>query len=462
MAAKRQTPSGEGSSIWNSSTNITQPKFFKIILSQHECRRLRIPEDFASRYCKNMLNPVYLEVPSGEVWEVEVVHSRGQIYLGIGWQDFNDFYSISCGHFLMFGYNARSHFNVTIFDLSASEVEYPTKEIESDDSIDISDVVEHSVENLSHGPLGQERKRKRQEGEAVDDIPVIVQTKVIEEEKSQGNVVSLERSEGCREQEQQSNIATSKSDAERDKERAENYQRAKAFKSKNPFIISFMHPSYVRRPHCLSIPLKFARKYFMQNRGKLVLRVPGSGFWTVKCTLRTKNARINCGWKAFVLDNKLKLGDVCVLEVIKDTKLLLIDVTIFPGVSDSTNESINPEPSVPCSPAYQRAKAFTSENPFFIYPMQPSYVSGPSLTISRVIASKFFPTRYSGVVLQVPNKRSWALNCTVGTKNGKLNSGWKKFVQDNNLKVGDVCVFEQVSRTRFLFNVYIFPAVEGV
>lgn len=83
-------------------------------------------------------------------------------------------------------------------------------------------------------------------------------------------------------------------------------------------------------------------------------------------------------------------------------------------------------------------------------------------TISRVIASKFFPTRYSDVVLQVPNKRSWALNCTVGRKNGRLNSGWKKFVQDNNIKVGDVCVFEQVSRTRFLFNVYIFPAVEGV
>ncbi|KAK4360674.1 hypothetical protein RND71_019626 [Anisodus tanguticus] len=158
-----------------------------------------------------MLNPVYLEVPSGEVWEVEVEHSQGQIWLAEGWQDFSDYYSISCGNFLMFGYNARSHFNVTIFDMSAAEIEYPTAEIESGDSIDISDVVEHS-----------------------------------------------------------------------------------------------------------SIPLKFARKYYMQSRDNLVFRVPGRGSWSVKCTLLRRDAKITCGWKAFVLDNKLKLGDVCVLEVIND------------------------------------------------------------------------------------------------------------------------------------------------
>lgn len=36
-----------------------------------------------------------------------------------------------------------------------------------------------------------------------------------------------------------------------DKERTIAYERAKAFKSKNPFIVSFMHPSYISRPHYL-------------------------------------------------------------------------------------------------------------------------------------------------------------------------------------------------------------------
>ncbi|KAF3651485.1 B3 domain-containing transcription factor VRN1-like [Capsicum chacoense] len=332
MVNKFRRKIGEASSI----SNITQPKFGKIIFSSHELCRLRIPEGFSSRYCKNMLNPVFLEVPSGEVWEVDVEHSEGHIWLAQGWKDFSDYYSISRGHFLIFGYNARSHFNVTIFDLSAAEVDYPIAEIESDDSIDISDVVEHSSENLSRGPLIEEGERKRQGGETEDDD---LQTNVIEEEESQGNVVSPEISEVYKEHEQQTKIVTSESEseAERDQEIAENYQRAKAFKSKNPFIISFMHTSYVLRPHTLYIPLKFAMKYLMQNSGNLVLRVPGRGSWSVKCIILRKDAKVTCGWKAFVLDNKLKYGDVCVLEVINDTKLSLIEVTIFPGVSDSTN-----------------------------------------------------------------------------------------------------------------------------
>nr|XP_009780916.1 PREDICTED: B3 domain-containing protein At1g49475-like [Nicotiana sylvestris] len=173
-----------------------------------------------------MLNPVYLEVPTGEVWEVEVVLSHGQICLGIGWQDFRDFYSISCGHFLMFGYNARSHFNVSIFDLSASEIEYPYSSAHgihtpifhchethhvpkrdqsgSDDSVEIvediprsqkakakiPDVVERSVENPGHCPLGQCSKRKRQEGDAEHDVSVDVHVKRIKVEKLQEDVAS--------------------------------------------------------------------------------------------------------------------------------------------------------------------------------------------------------------------------------------------------------------------------------
>ncbi|KAJ8544725.1 hypothetical protein K7X08_017308 [Anisodus acutangulus] len=162
----------------------------------------RIPEDFDTIYCKNMLNPVYLEVPSGEVWEVEVKHYQGQTWLAKGWKDFTDYYSISSGYFLIFRYNNRSHFNVTIFELSAAEIEYPYSshtfychethhaperdQSESDDSVDILEdtprsqkvkeklpnMVEHSVENRGHVPIGQSSKRKIQQGDADDDLSV--------------------------------------------------------------------------------------------------------------------------------------------------------------------------------------------------------------------------------------------------------------------------------------------------
>lgn len=65
-------------------------------------------------------------------------------------------------------------------------------------------------------------------------------------------------------------------------------------------------------------------------------------------------------WKAFMLDNKLKIGDVCVFELIKGAQPFLA-VTIFRaaerkpmhkingGVSDCKNKIINTENSVPCS-----------------------------------------------------------------------------------------------------------------
>lgn len=93
-----------------------------------------------------------------------------------GWKYYSNYYSINHGHFR---HNAYSYFNVTIFDLSAAKIEYPTAKIESDASIDTSDVKKNSSENMSHGPLLQEEIINRQEGEANNDN---FQTNVIEVE----------------------------------------------------------------------------------------------------------------------------------------------------------------------------------------------------------------------------------------------------------------------------------------
>ncbi|KAG5614419.1 hypothetical protein H5410_014243 [Solanum commersonii] len=380
----------------------------------------RIPKDFANRYCKNnLLNLAYLEVPSSKVWEVEVVHFEDQMWLDKGWLDFIDHHSISCGHFLMFGYDGRSHFNVTIFDLSETEIKYPTTEndsieivevnpeshighygVEEDDfsfgnqnnvieekesqeeheqqseivpskneaeergeiainyqtpkllevypeshrgKTKVSDVVERSVENIGRSFV-QASKRKRQDGgvEEDDDVSVDIQNNVIEKKESQG------------EHEQQLEV-------ERDEEMVLNYQKAKAFKSNNPFIISIMHPSYVSHSFSLSIPKKFAKRYFL-NHHNVVLSVTGKGSWSVKCTIGTKNAKFS--WKALVLDNKLKTGDVCVFAVIEGTMPVSINVIIFPAVFNTSKHaevvSDSEDPySQYISAAYQRPKAFT-------------------------------------------------------------------------------------------------------
>ncbi|CAN4090541.1 unnamed protein product [Withania somnifera] len=597
-------------------------------LSQNFLCTQRIPEDFARRYCKDMLNPVYLEVAGGEVWEVEVEHSEAQILLAKGWQDFCDYYSISWGHFLMFGYNARSHYDVIIFDLSAAEIEYPyssaygirtfnchekhhapkTDQCKLDDSVEIlegiprsqkakekiPDKVGHSVENLGHCRFGQSSKRKRQEGDAENDVSV---------EKSQQDLASPSFSRQGQKSnvdfkihKQQSKSVYDQNKTVLDKESTMAYQKARSFKSKNPFIISFMQPSYVFTPFTLSMALKFCRKHFLENNGDLVLRVPGSGSWSVKCTFGIGNAKVHSGWKAFVLENKLKVGDVCVFEVIKGAQLF-VDVTIFraagstlmqnmagevPGGSDSKSKVIKTDNSVPdsqpkvvdieklkqqtggsyglsskireehdegieiehsvkilghcpighgskrkrpegeakdvvsidihtksikveksqeevASPsstrkakksgercrmgegqteivyaknmtvldkertiAYQRAKAFKSKNPFVICFMQPSYVSKPyNMKISFLFAWKYFRDKCGDLVFRVPGRGSWSVKYDLGISRARICFSWKAFVLDNELKIGDVCVFELIKGTRPLLDVTIFRAAES-
>ncbi|XP_070052290.1 B3 domain-containing protein At4g34400-like isoform X1 [Nicotiana tomentosiformis] len=101
------------------------PQFFKIILSPH-ASKLRIPDEFVMKYGANMRDLVALEVPSGAIWKIKLQNSNGMAWLKEGWDQFKEYYSIGCGYFLLFQYNGISHFSVSIFDLSASEIEYPS------------------------------------------------------------------------------------------------------------------------------------------------------------------------------------------------------------------------------------------------------------------------------------------------------------------------------------------------
>lgn len=69
------------------------------------------------------------------------------------------------------------------------------------------------------------------------------------------------------------------------------------------------------------------------------------------------------------------------------------------------------------------------------------------------------------IILQVSDGRFWGARCGfyLGKrmrKRAELIGGWRKFRLDNNLKVGDFCVFEMISKSsrRICFKVEIFRA----
>lgn len=60
-----------------------------------------------------------------------------EIWLQNGWQEFLEYYSLTHGFFLVFEYTKRNcHFNVIIFDKSASEIDYPINVVTNGDFLE--------------------------------------------------------------------------------------------------------------------------------------------------------------------------------------------------------------------------------------------------------------------------------------------------------------------------------------
>lgn len=84
----------------------------------------RIPFKFVKKFGDELSSIATLAVPSGRIWVVELRKDNKKMWLDSGWDAFVEFYSICVGHFLVFRYEGNSHFNVHVYNLEASEINY--------------------------------------------------------------------------------------------------------------------------------------------------------------------------------------------------------------------------------------------------------------------------------------------------------------------------------------------------
>lgn len=87
------------------------------------------------------------------------------------------------------------------------------------------------------------------------------------------------------------------------------------------------------------LPVKFARENIPEQENKLRLCVKSEGTWSMKCSLSPGKANMTGGWRNFVKDNGLRVGDVCVFEV-NGCENLLWNVTIFREYESGTEPVI--------------------------------------------------------------------------------------------------------------------------
>ncbi|CAF2105902.1 hypothetical protein HID58_079365 [Brassica napus] len=111
-------------------------KFIKIILpSTIKEKMMKIPARFV-RLGPKLTDTVTIQTPVGFKRSIRIKRTGNEVWFDNGWSEFAEAHSISEGHFLYFCYEGNSSFRVMIFDVSASEIDYPMDKvhvIESDD-----------------------------------------------------------------------------------------------------------------------------------------------------------------------------------------------------------------------------------------------------------------------------------------------------------------------------------------
>ncbi|KAE8723352.1 hypothetical protein F3Y22_tig00012493pilonHSYRG00050 [Hibiscus syriacus] len=356
------------------------PHFFKIVLEDTiRDKKLGIPRKFVKKYGNGLSDSVLLMVPSGDTWHVELTKSDGVVWLQNGWEEFVAFYSLKNGHFLVFKYEGNDKFIVLIFDMSASEIEYPCKsyieDYQSGEQVCLKPVKEESKDDtcgeITHKtpPSKETRKRrsqpscskprkKQQTNKKDNDIAsrfssidpytsneedndsflnffndVSVSRKSKEKSNSPcplGNLNEVENSPG----------QVGQVDAEGSvqafgclrhltaTEKVHAIEIANAFKSNgNPVFMVVMRPSFVCNRYRMCIPLDFAKRFLTKHTGNLTLCNLAGKTWTAMYFRNSGNkilkAQLYGGWREFVEDNHLGVGDMCVFELIKHPEILM-------------------------------------------------------------------------------------------------------------------------------------------
>ncbi|POO02691.1 B3 DNA binding domain containing protein, partial [Trema orientale] len=371
-------PSGPREDSNKPTFSSRNPHFFKIILEDTlRENKLRVPKDFVKKCGKTLSNSVSVKLPCGSEWKMKLTEYDNKVWLDNGWPEFVEHYSIGRGNLLTFRYEGNSQFHVVVFDTTTVEIDYPSGPIHFDESnIDgklrepkrevISDDFVEFVDDCS--PC-----RKTRVKSSLPCSPPSKRMKASPTGKTQSNLsrpgAKWSHRDGTFVQNRMGRgnsknsepdmkgkhdlLATSYGDKSRQKtskilgrmkpfkgnEKYAALLKASGFKSRRPFFKILMQPSYVHGSR-LTIPPNFAERYIKRKSRNVILKVLDGRTWPVRYTLgvydRLKTARFRSGWKEFVRNNNIEVGDVCVFVLLEGIKIEF-EVIIFRVNGNSKN-----------------------------------------------------------------------------------------------------------------------------
>lgn len=350
-------------------------RFFKIILpSVDSHRKLRIPDKFVEKYGQELSDVVKLIDPTSAVSYVRLEKMEKTLWLHDGWEKFVDDHFISYGYFLLFKYEGNSTFNVNIFDLTATEVDYSLnnnrnfertnhstrnsiseKEENSDDESD-------EVLALFPGKPNECRatNNRRHYHQTTHDLSFSSEELAIEVKKGKSDAAERSKSQRCyrtrsrckiedegikTQSKKPKNITIknvqeavpctegnqqSSSNESLSSSCIESHSGMKAIDAAakylpiNPSFTVKLKRNNLSPQFWMYVPVAFSQ-YLPSASGLIVLVDSDGQKWPVRVMQKKggKDRYLSKGWKAFAKLKNLKVGNTCVFELIDINKRML-------------------------------------------------------------------------------------------------------------------------------------------
>ncbi|KAI4354081.1 hypothetical protein L6164_002981 [Bauhinia variegata] len=333
-----------------------RPSFFKLI-----------PRLFVKKYRSIFSDKAVLEVFPRKTWTVDIVEEDvNKLYFKNGWRTFVKENSLQYGEFVIFKYEGNSTFKVKMYGFSCCDkaIEMGTHQYQN-----VNADKENHSERKSNAENGHKQKQeensdsncdrnqsealkgenvsKRHEKEAEEQRKEDSKRGQEAEEKAKGVSNEAEPLKGSGDkrridQEAEEDVKdiieiVSDSDGEigdvGNRRRTKKKRRtipsvikegSKQFKLKSPAFQVVLPPAYIKR-NFLNVPIDFFKEHLQQKEQNVELH-SSKGKWIVKLApysvRRSKYARLSKGWLNFVRDNKLKVGQTCVFELIRSNRPL--------------------------------------------------------------------------------------------------------------------------------------------
>ncbi|XP_047169706.1 B3 domain-containing transcription factor VRN1-like [Vigna umbellata] len=408
---------------------------------------LRIPRSFVSKYWQDISNPLHLLLPKGAEWEVKWRKVGADIWLFDKWKKFAEFYSLDENDLLMFKYVGMSRFELVILHQAGLEIMYPLKEATLDNAENGNGNSSlHFKKTKSSLPRCRFSKKVKTNCRNPPNISEDVTNRSgpshsikeeLDEQNANGFHSTKFQKRGTKRKPSACNFSTRSGTA---------MERAESFRSKNPFFIRKMQPSYIQR-HMMTVPTSFITEDEEDEHDGVTLWTSESRPWHVEFYRNNSSNQINftTGWKNFVKDNNLRLGDVCVFEKIKKSGISF-KVKIFRHREESSSPRFS-DHSIP------ECKERELENHFSVC-IKPKDFNSVNLPRDFL---KNHGIRHSNAVILEVGKKSWNVKLDSYCRS---TSGWREFIRECQLKSGDICLFELIDKKKMVFEVTIVVCIE--